>query len=71
MHLSALTDRELIHHAWASTNALTSTELESHLLERYERALDAADAAKPLLQILQAIACAGQLQPNAPEARHH
>jgi hypothetical protein len=52
LHLSRLTDRELIHHAWMSTNALTSTELESHLLERYERALDAADAAEPLLDVL-------------------
>jgi hypothetical protein len=52
LHLSRLADRELIHHAWMSTNALTSTELESHLLERYERALDAADAAEPLLDAL-------------------
>lgn len=34
MNLSRLTDRELIHHAWMSTNALTSTELETHLLVR-------------------------------------
>lgn len=52
MDINALTDRELLQHAWIQRDALTTTALEERLQERFTEVLDESEANAELLHVL-------------------
>ena len=52
MQLSALTDTELLRHARAQFDPLTSTEIEAELIKRLEDLLPGVEACSRVLQAL-------------------
>lgn len=52
MYLSALTDRELVHHADVTFDALTATDLQIELTKRFTALLDEHEANQEAIELL-------------------